>query len=49
VDEWMANNWAIAEELNASMLLNQKLFPKYKTPDNIQEYYDKYWANSIEC
>jgi hypothetical protein len=35
--------------LNASMLLNQKLFPKYKTPDYIQTYYDKYWATSIEC
>jgi hypothetical protein len=42
VDEWMANNGNIAEELNASMLLNQKLFPKYKTPDHIQAYYDKY-------
>jgi DNA polymerase III alpha subunit len=49
VDEWMANNWTISEELNASMLLNQKLFPKYKTPDHIQAYYDKYWATSIEC
>jgi hypothetical protein len=42
VDEWIQNNGNIAEELNASMLLNQKLFPKYKTPDHIQEYYDKY-------
>jgi hypothetical protein len=42
VDEWMSNNGAIAEDLNASMLLNQKLFPKYKTPDYIQTYYDKY-------
>ena len=48
VDEWIQNNGDIAEELNASMLLNQKLFPKYKTPDNIQELYDKYWASSIE-
>ena len=42
VDEWMENSGIIAEELNASMLLNQKLFPKYKTPDYMQEYYDKY-------
>lgn len=48
VDEWIQNNWSIAEELNASMLLNQKLFPKYKTPDDIMELYDKYWATSIE-
>ena len=48
VDEWIQNNGNIAKELNASMLLNQKLFPKYKTPDYIQEYYDKYWATSIE-
>ncbi len=48
VDEWIKNNWDIAEELNASMLLNQKLFPKYKTPDYIQVYYDKYAADSIE-
>ena len=48
VDEWIQNNRNIAEELDASMLLNQKLFPKYSTPDNIQEYYDKYWATSIE-
>ena len=47
VDEWMENNWKIAEELNASMLLNQKLFPKYKTPDYMWELYDKYWSSSL--
>lgn len=49
IDERIQNNESIAGELNASMLLNQKLFPKYKMPDNIQEYYDKYWTTSIEC
>ena len=48
VDNWIQNNVQIAEKLNASMLLNQKLFPKYKTPDNMKEYYDKYWPTSIE-
>ena len=48
VDEWINNNGNIAEELNASMLLNQKLFPKYKTPDDIKEFYEKYWSTSIE-
>ena len=47
VEEWINNNWNIAEELNASMLLNQKLFPKYKTPDYMQELYEKYWSTSI--
>ena len=48
VEEWMQNNADIAEELNANMLLNQKLFPRYKTPDYIKELYDKYWLSSIE-
>ena len=48
VDEWMQNNWILAESLNASMLLNQKLFPQYKIPEDIQILYDKYWATSIE-
>jgi len=48
VDEWMQNNWILAESLNASMLLNQKLFPQYKIPEDIQILYDRYWATSIE-
>lgn len=47
VDVWIENNWVLAESLNASMLLNQKLFPKYKTPENIQKLYDKYGWTSI--
>ena len=47
IEEWIKNNWDIAEELNASILLNQKLFPKYQTPDDIQWFYDKYWETSI--
>lgn len=47
VDEWMENNWKIAEKANASMLLHQKLFPRYNIPDNIKVLYDKYGADSI--
>lgn len=49
IDEWIQNNYDLAQNLNASILLNQKLFPKYKTPEDIQSYYDKYWTSSIEC
>lgn len=48
VNEWIQNNYNLSLRLNASILLNQKLFPKYATPDDIQKYYDKYWATSIE-
>ena len=47
IDEWIQNNGNVAEELNASMLLNQKLFPKYKTPDDMEGLYEKYWSTSI--
>ena len=47
VNQWIQNNADIAEELNASMLLNQKLFPKYKTPDYMEGLYEKYWSESI--
>lgn len=47
INEWLENNCNIAESIHASMLLHQKLFPKYETPDNIKEFYDKYWANAI--
>ncbi len=49
VNEWIQNNYDLAQNLNATILLNQKLFPKYKTPNDIQKYYDKYWTSSIEC
>ena len=48
IDTRIENNWILAESLNASMLLNQKLFPKYKTPEHILELYDKYGWTSIE-
>lgn len=48
VDEWIENNWILAQSLNASILLNQKLFPKYETPPYIQELYHKYGNSSIE-
>jgi len=47
IDEWMNNNWKIGESIHTSMLLHQKLFPKYETPDNIKELYDKYADTSI--
>ena len=47
IDEWIENNWNIANQANASMLLNQKLFPRYNIPDNIKDLYDKYGADSI--
>lgn len=47
VDERIENNWSIADRVNTSMLLHQKLFPKYETPENIKIYYDKYWTSSI--
>ena len=48
INSWIANNWEIADSVNASILLHQKLFPKYTTPDDIMEYYNRYWATSIE-
>ena len=47
VNEWIDNNWNLAQSLNAKILLNQKLFPKYKTPESMKELYDKYGSNSI--
>lgn len=47
VDEWMENNWKIAEMANASMLLHQKLFPRYNIPDHVMALYDEYWADAI--
>lgn len=47
IDERMDNNWKIGESVHTSMLLHQKLFPKYETPDNIKELYDKYADTSI--
>ena len=48
VGQWLQNNFNLAESLNPSMLLNQKLFPEYKTPEDIQQLYDKYGSTSIE-
>ena len=47
VDEWIQNNYDLSLKLNAYILLNQKLFPKYKTPDEIMKLYEKYWESSI--
>lgn len=48
INEWMSNNYSIAEGIEAGMLLHQKLFPKYETPENILEFYNKYGNDSIE-
>lgn len=47
IDEWIQNNYDLSLKLNANMLLNQKLFPKYKTPDEIMQLYEKYGESSI--
>ena len=47
IDEWIENGYQISESINSKMLLHQKLFPKYETPDNIKEFYRKYWDKAI--
>ena len=47
IDKWMQTNSNLAQGLNASMLLNQKLFPKYEMPEEMRELYDKYGESSI--
>lgn len=47
VNEWIDNNGKIAENIHTDMLLHQKLFPKYETPDNIAVFYKKYGDASI--
>ena len=47
VDMRLNNNWSIADDLNVSLLFNQKLFPKYEIKEDIKQLYDKYWDTSI--
>ena len=47
IDERMTNNVNIANQIDAKILLNQKLFPKYEIPEEMRELYDKYGESSI--
>ena len=42
INEWIQNNWNVAQMIDAKILFDQKLFPKYETPDHIRELYNKY-------
>ena len=42
IDQWIANNLAIADRVHVKVKLGQTLFPNYDTPSDIQELYDHY-------
>ena len=48
IDERLANNEKIADQIQMKIKLGQALFPVYQAPDFVQELYEKYGNEMIE-